>query len=193
MKNLLISIKITLSFCVVLFVGYVAILWGVAFFTQPNGGQAQVIELDGQVVGAAGVGQQFSDSIYFWGRPSVVAYNGAGSGGSNKAVSNPEYLSEVETRIDAFLAAHPYLNRSQVPAEMVTASGSGLDPHISASSAKIQAQRVAAARGMEVQDVEKVIESVQQDPFFTYPIINVLKLNVALDKSDKSNSDTTNI
>ena len=82
-------------------------------------------------VGAANVGQQFTDTRYFWGRPSAVDYNGGGSGGSNKAATNPEYLAEVERRVQDFLAAHPYLTREEVPSEMVTASGSGLDPDIS--------------------------------------------------------------
>lgn len=128
MKNLWISIKITLAMCVVLFVGYVLVLRLVAWVASPNDGEAPVVTYNGKVVGAANVGQVFTDSVYFWGRPSNVDYNGGGSGGSNKGTNNPEYLAQVEERIDAFLAAHPYLSREEVPAEMVTASGSGLDP-----------------------------------------------------------------
>ena len=133
MKNLWISIKFTLAMCVVLFVGYVLVLRLVAWVASPNDGEAALVEYNGKVVGAANVGQAFTDSVYFWGRPSNVDYNGGGSGGSNKATTNPEYLAQVEERVDAFLAAHPYLSREEVPAEMVTASGSGLDPDISAA------------------------------------------------------------
>ena len=123
MKNLWISIKITLAMCVVLFVGYVLVLRLVAWVASPNDGEAPVVTYNGKVVGAANVGQVFTDSVYFWGRPSNVDYNGGGSGGSNKGTNNPEYLAQVEERINAFLAAHPYLSREEVPAEMVTASG----------------------------------------------------------------------
>lgn len=182
MKNFLISIKITLAFCVVIFVGYVLVLWGVAAITQPNAGRAEVITLEGKVVGAKNVGQQFTESKYFWSRPSNVDYDGSGSGGSNKGNSNPEYLAEIETRIDTFLVAHPYLKRSQVPSEMVTASGSGLDPHISISSAKVQAQRVAEARGISTENINLLISDLQERSLVGPSFINVLKLNTTLDE-----------
>ena len=184
MKNLWISIKITLAMCVVLFVGYVLVLRLVAWVASPNDGEAPVVTYNGKVVGAANVGQVFTDSVYFWGRPSNVDYNGGGSGGSNKGTNNPEYLAEVEQRIVDFLAAHPYLSREEVPAEMVTASGSGLDPDISPRGAQVQVQRVAEARGLDVAAVQRLVDSQTQKPwlglFGTYKV-NVLKLNVALD------------
>ena len=136
MKNLWISVKITLAMCLLLGVGYVLVLRGVSALAGPNGGQAETLTLDGRVVGAANVGQQFTGGRYFWGRPSAVDYNGGGSGGSNKATTNPEYLADVEQRVQDFLAAHPYLSRGEVPSEMVTASGSGLDPDISPRGAQ---------------------------------------------------------
>ena len=179
MKNLWISIKITLAMCVVLFVGYVLVLRLVAWVASPNDGEAPVVTYNGKVVGAANVGQVFTDSVYFWGRPSNVDYNGGGSGGSNKGTNNPEYLAQVEERIDAFLAAHPYLSR-----EEVTASGSGLDPVISIRGAEVQIRRVAGARGMSEAEVKKIVEENIHKPwlglFGTYKV-NVLKLNVALD------------
>ena len=149
MKNLWISVKITLAMCLLLGVGYVLVLRGVSALAGPNGGQAETLTLDGRVVGAANVGQQFTGGRYFWGRPSSVDYNGGGSGGSNKATTNPEYLADVEQRVQDFLAAHPYLSRGEVPSEMVTASGSGLDPDISPRGAQVQVRRVAAARGLD--------------------------------------------
>ena len=89
MKNLWISLKITLAMCIVLGVGYVLVLRGVSAVAGPNGGEADVVTLDGQVVGVANVGQRFTDVRYFWSRPSAVDYNGGGSGGSNKATTNP--------------------------------------------------------------------------------------------------------
>ena len=138
MKNLWISIKITLAMCVVLFVGYVLVLRLVAWVASPNDGEAPVVTYNGKVVGAANVG----------------------------------------------LAAHPYLSREEVPAEMVTASGSGLDPDISIRGAEVQIRRVAGARGMSEAEVKKIVEENIHKPwlglFGTYKV-NVLKLNVALD------------
>ena len=186
MKNLWISLKITLAMCLLLGVGYVLVLRGVSAVAGPNGGKADVVTLDGQIVGAANVGQSFTDSAHFWGRPSAVEYNGGGSGGSNKGTNNPEYLSEVESRIESFMSAHPYLGRAEVPSELVTASGSGLDPDISVRGAEVQIRRVAASRGMSEDDVRKIVEASVERPwlglFGTYKV-NVLKLNVALDKA----------
>ena len=188
MKNLWISIKITLAMCVVLTVGYVLILRLTAAVASPNDGEAALVELNGTVVGAANVGQGFTDSTYFWGRPSAVDYNGGGSGGSNKGPNNPEYLSEVEERIEAFLSAHPYLKREDVPSEMVTASGSGLDPDISLRGAEVQISRVAKARGVSEDEVRKIVEDNIRKPwlglFGTYKV-NVLKLNIALEQAKK--------
>ena len=184
MKNFIKSIRLTLVFCLFFSVFYILILWIFAQFAGPNSGNAEVATLDGKVVGAANVGQVFTEDIYFWGRPSNVDYNGGGSGGSNKATTNPEYLAQVEERVDAFLAAHPYLSREEVPAEMVTASGSGLDPDISPRGAEVQIRRVAEARGMSVEEVKRIVDSVTEGPWlglFGTSKVNVLKLNVALD------------
>lgn len=182
MKTLFQSLKITIAFCVILFVGYVLVLWGFGAIIKPNHGEAEVLTLNGRVVGASNVGQQFSDSTHFWGRPSAVDYNGGGSGGSNKGPSNPEYLAAVSDRIDAFLVSHPYLSREQVPAEMVTASGSGLDPHISPEAAVVQIERVASARSMSIDAVKSIVASNTERPMIGKPFVNVLKLNIALDE-----------
>ena len=107
MKNLWISLKITLAMCIVLGVGYVLVLRGVSAVAGPNGGEADVVTLDGQVVGAANVGQRFTDVRYFWSRPSAVDYNGGGSGGSNKATTNPEHLAGIPGRCGAARAGFP--------------------------------------------------------------------------------------
>ncbi len=183
MKTILISIKITVAFCIILFGGYVMVLWGFARLVTPNEGQAEVLTLDGKVVGATNVGQEFSDMKYFWGRPSAVDYNGGGSGGSNKAVSNPEYLKEVGVRIEQFLESHPYLERKDLPSELVTASASGLDPHISPLAAEVQIQRIADARQMKVEYIAEIIVNTTHKPLVGQPYINVLELNIALDSA----------
>ncbi len=180
-KSLYISLKITVAFCIIFFVGYVLVLWGFAAIMKPNHGQAELVECNEKVVGAANVGQSFTDAKYFWGRPSAVDYNGGSSGGSNKGPSNPEYLSEVSARIDTFLVAHPYLSHTEVPSEMVTASGSGLDPHISPQGAQVQIPRIAEARGMTMEAVKKIVDEHTKNPLLGKPYINLLKLNIALD------------
>ena len=186
MKNLWISVRITLAMCVVLTVGYVLLLRLTSAVVSPNDGEAALVELDGKVVGAANVGQAFTDSVYFWGRPSCAGdgYDASSSAGSNKGPTNEEYLAEVETRIDTFLVHHPYLERKDVPAEMVTASGSGLDPDITPESAYVQVKRVAAARNMDETTVKEIVDQTIEKPFlglFGTEKVNVLKLNINLE------------
>ena len=189
MKNFIKSIRLTLVFCLFFSVFYILILWIFAQFAGPNSGNAEVATLDGKVVGAANVGQVFTEDIYFWGRPSAVDYNGGGSGGSNKATTNPEYLADVEQRVQDFLAAHPYLTRAEVPAEMVTASGSGLDPDISPRGAQVQVRRVAEARGLDIATVRHLVDSLTRKPWlglFGTEKVNVLRLNVALEELNEN-------
>ena len=188
MKTLLKSFKITLAFCVFFAVFYVLILWLFAQVAGPNKGNAEVATLDGKVVGAANVGQNFTKDIYFWGRPSCAGdgYDASSSAGSNKGPSNEEYLADLQARIDTFLVHHPYLKREEVPAEIVTASASGLDPHISPKAAYVQVQRVAAARGVSPERLMAIVNANVEKPLlglFGTEKVNVLKLNVAVEKA----------
>lgn len=188
MKTLWKSLKITLAFCVFFSVFYILVLWIFAQFAGPNKGNAEVATLNGKVVGAANVGQMFTQDIYFWGRPSCAGdgYDASSSAGSNKGPTNEEYLAEVEARIDTFLVHHPYLNRKDVPAEVVTASGSGLDPDITPAGAYVQVKRVAQARGMNEADVRAIVDKTVEKPLlglFGTEKVNVLKLNIALEEA----------
>lgn len=183
--NLLPALKLTLL-CILFFVVvYSLLIWGSAFITAPNQGRGEVIEQNGKVVGLANVGQKFTDDKYFWSRPSAVEYNAAGSAGSNKGPSNPDYLRVVQARIDTFLVHNPGIQKSQIPVELVTASGSGLDPHISPQAALIQAARIAKARSLAIEKVNTLINQHIQKPLFGFlgtSTVNVLQLNIALDK-----------
>ncbi len=179
-KNLLISAKLTL-FMILLCGGLFPLLISLIGKAGPGGGKGEVVTVNGKVVGYANVGQKFTDDKYFWGRPSAVEYNGAGSGGSNKGPSNPDYLQVVKDRIDSFLVHNPGIAKSEIPAEMVTASGSGLDPHISPASAQIQVKRVAATRGLPEEKVKALVVEHTSKTFLGPDLVNVLKLNVALD------------
>ena len=187
MKTILTSITITVLFCVTLSIGYLLPLWSFAQIVSPNNGQAEVVVLNGTIVGSANVGQQFSDMKYFWGRPSAVDYNGGGSGGSNKGASNPDYLKEVNARVETFLESHPYLDREELPSELVAASASGLDPHISPRAAKVQISRVATSRNIDQERIVEIVNNMTQKPLVGVPYINVLELNIALD-SEKINN-----
>lgn len=189
MKTLWKSVKITLAFCVFFSIFYILVLWIFAQFAGPNKGNAEVAILNGKVVGAANVGQMFTQDIYFWGRPSSAGdgYDATSSSGSNKGPTNEEYLADVEARIDTFLVHHPYLNRKDVPAEMVTASASGLDPHITPACAYVQVKRVADARGMNEAAVKAIVDQAVEKPwlgFFGTEKVNVLKLNIAMDEAN---------
>ena len=185
------SFKLTIAFSLLFSICYIFVLWIFAQVAGPNKGNAEVLELNGKVVGAANVGQNFTEDIYFWGRPSCAGdgYDASSSAGSNKGPSNEEYLSEVKARIDAFLVHHPYLTREEVPAEMVTASASGLDPDISPKAAYAQVQRVAQARGLSPESVMALVNANTEGPLlglFGPEKVNVLKLNIALEKAEKN-------
>lgn len=187
MKTFIKSIRFTFVFCIFLAVSYVLVLWIFARVAGPNKGDVAVSELNGKVVGATNVGQSFTKDIYFWGRPSCAGsgYDATKSGGSNKAPTNMAYLKDVDARITVFLKHHPYLKRKDIPAEMVTASGSGLDPDISPESAYIQVRRIAMARGCSENLVSKVVDKAVERPFLGVlgpARVNVLKMNIALDK-----------
>lgn len=185
MKLIKQSLLLTLV-CLVLFAFlYPTVIWGFARVAGPNGGKGEIIEKNGRIIGFANVGQSFTQDNYFNGRPSAVGYNAAGSGGSNKAPSNPDYLKEVQARIDTFLVHNPDIAKNQIPAELVTASGSGLDPHISPQAAYVQILRIAKARNLRPENVQDLVNSQTDEPFLGFlgpATINVLKLNLALDE-----------
>ncbi|EKT4497824.1 K(+)-transporting ATPase subunit C [Flavobacterium psychrophilum] len=182
MKNIFSILKLTFLMVILFAVIYPLAIYGIAQFA-PNKGKGETISVNGKVVGYQKIGQKFDQSNYFWGRPSAVDYNAAGSGGSNKAASNPDYLALVQKRIDTFLIAHPYLKKLEIPADMVTASGSGLDPNISPEGALIQVKRVAEVRKLSEEKVKALVENKINKPTLAgTSTVNVLELNVALDE-----------
>lgn len=181
-SNILPAIKLTLL-CAVFFSGvYTLAVYGIAQFA-PNNGNGEIITHNGKTF-YSNIAQNFSDDKYFSSRPSAVAYNAAGSGGSNKGPSNPDYLAEVQARIDTFLVHNPGIDKSEIPSDLVTASGSGLDPHISVQAANVQVKRIAKLRGIAEANIQQLIISNTEKPLFGMfgtERINVLKLNIALD------------
>lgn len=183
-KNLLVSVKLTLLLVLICAVVYPLLIAGISK-AAPGGGKGERITVDGKVVGYKIVGQQFTEDKYFWGRPSAAGYNAAGSAGSNKGPSNLDYLKLVQERIDSFLVHNPGVKKEEIPAEMVTASGSGLDPHISPGAALIQVKRIAAVRSLEESVLRTLISEQTETNWFGPSVVNVLKLNVALEALKK--------
>lgn len=183
-KYILPSLKMTVVMIVLCAVLYPLLIAGIARMA-PGKGKGETVSVNGRVVGYEKVGQPFTEDKYFWGRPSAVSYNAAGSGGSNKGVSNPDYIKTVAERADSFMVHHPGISVSEIPAEMVTASGSGLDPDISPASARIQVKRIAAVRRLSEKKLYDLVEAHTEMPLgkMMGPVkINVLKLNIALDQ-----------
>lgn len=160
---------------------------GLAQLIFPFQANGSLIDQDGQIIGSEWIGQAFDDPGYFWGRPSATSpfpYNAAASSGSNLGPTNPDLKTAVEERIAALRAADT-TNTRAVPVDLVTASASGLDPHISPAAAYYQAPRVARARGIaEEQVIELIQQSIEgrQFGFLGEPRVNVLLLNLRLDE-----------
>lgn len=165
---------------------YPAAVTGIGRVAFPHQAEGSLVDVGGKAVGSTLIGQPFSAPRYFWGRPSSTTPmpdNAAGSGGSNQGPTNPALADAVKERVAALTAADP-ANRARVPVDLVTASGSGLDPEISLAAAEYQAHRVAAARNMPEQQVRALIDAHRRDRvlgLFAEPRVNVLALNLALD------------
>ena len=189
MKNHILPATLLTLCCIVFLSGiYTVVVWGVAQFA-PNKGKGEIIQYsDKGKYGFTNVGQSFTDDKYFWSRPSAVNYNAAGSAGSNKGPSNPDYLAQVQARIDTFLLHNPGIEKAKISADLVTASGSGLDPHISLQAAFIQIPRIAKLRGFSEEKVTALVNDFTERPLlgFLGPArVHVLKLNIALDAPAK--------
>lgn len=178
--NILPAIRITLVCVFVLLVLYPLLILGIAQFA-PAKGEGEKVMVNNKTVGYKLEGQHFSEDRYFWSRPSAVAYNAAGSAGSNKGPSNPDYLKEVQARIDTFLTHNPAVTKEQIPSELVTASGSGLDPDLSPAAAMIQVKRIAAVRKIDESKIIALINQYIRNPIMGTQTVNVLELNLALD------------
>ncbi|HVT84220.1 MAG TPA: K(+)-transporting ATPase subunit C [Chitinophagaceae bacterium] len=182
-ENIFPAIRLTIV-CILFFCGvYTLFIWGIAQ-AAPEKGEGQTVTVNGKVVGYKLIGQKFTDDKYFWGRPSAVDYNAAGSGGSNKGPTNPDYLKDVQNRIDSFLVHNPGVKKEEIPSELVTASGSGQDPDLSPAAAYIQVKRIAAVRNIPVEKLNDLVKNHIAKPLaglFGTERVNVLQLNIDLD------------
>ncbi len=184
MKLFIQSIRQTILWTVIAGVAYPLVMTGIAqllFHKQANG---SLIERNGQVVGSELIAQQFTGDKYFWPRPSAGSYATVPSGASNLGPTSQALQSNVTANATAFRTGNKLAADAPVPADMVFTSASGLDPHISPESARLQVARVAAARGIAEDQVKALVERFVEPPqwgVFGEPRVNVLELNVALD------------
>ena len=166
---------------------YPLLVTAISAAAMPAQARGSLIEVDGKVLGSALIGQNFSDPKYFWARPSATGpqpYNAAASSGSNLGPLNPTLIDNAKARIEALHAADP-TNSAPIPVDLVTASASGLDPHITPAAANYQAMRVARVRHLDIARVRELVESHtegRQWSVFGEPRVNVLALNLALDQ-----------
>jgi potassium-transporting ATPase KdpC subunit len=184
---LLPSLKISIILIVILSGLYPLAIAGIGKFT-PGQGDGVTVTFKGKVVGYANIGQKFTKDKYFWSRPSAANYQADAGAGSNKGPANADYLKDVKARIDTFIKHNPTVKRGDIPAELVTSSGSGLDPDLSPAGAKVQVARIAKVRGLQAAQVNKIVDDNTEGPLlglFGPAKVNVLKMNVALDELKK--------
>ena len=180
------SLVVLVALTLVVGVAYPLLVTGIARGIFPGQAAGSILVKDGKTVGSALIGQPFTDPKYFWSRPSATSpfpYNAAASAGSNLGPTNPTLLASVSDRVQALRTADPS-SGALVPVDLVTSSGSGLDPHVSPAAAEYQAARVARARGIDLAVVERLIAEHTQGRQFGLlgePRVNVLELNLALD------------
>lgn len=178
---------ITLALFVITGIIYPLLVTVIAQGVFPRQANGSILEVDEVAVGSSLVGQQFSSPIYFHGRPSAAGdgYDASASSGSNLGPTNADLLGSIEERVLVFREMNGLGPGVPVPADAVTASASGLDPHVSPATARLQAARVAESRGVDEQDVRALVEESVEEPLFRVlgePRVNVLKLNIALDE-----------
>lgn len=179
------ALKITFITMMLFGVAYPLLIVGIAKIVAPNSGKGELVVVDEKTVGFELIGQKFTSDKYFNSRPSAVDYNAASTGGSNKGPSNPDYLAQVQQRIEEFLAKNPSVKKEDVPVDLVTASGGGLDPHISIQAAQVQVARIANVRNLSEEQVTQLVNEFTEKPLwglFGTSTVHVLKLNLALDK-----------
>ena len=185
-KNSILFVAVFTVLCGLLYPGAMTLVGQLVFPRQAAG---SMLVVDAKTVGSELIGQPFDDPKYFWSRPSATspfAYNASNSSGSNLGPTNPAFISGIKANVDAMRKGNPDMAAAPVPMDLVTASGSGLDPHISPAAAEYQAARVAKARKIDLAKVEGLIGQNTQGRWLGFigdPGVNVLKLNLALDES----------
>jgi potassium-transporting ATPase KdpC subunit len=183
MREIKNAILILAVFTILLGIVYPLIITGISQLAFPTQAHGNLINQEEKIVGSQLIGQNFTSPSYFHGRPSVISYNSSSSGGSNLGPTNQKLVDEVKERIQQVQVENSLPSTAKIPADLVLASGSGLEGYIYVDSAMIQVPRIARARGISESEVEKLIKNYQENTFFGFgeEVVNVLKLNIALD------------
>ena len=187
LQEIKVSVLATLALIVILCGVYPLVVWGIAQVVFPSQANGSLVEVRGKIVGSGLLAQNFSGPQYFHPRPSAagdVGYDGTSSGGSNLGPLSQKLIDQVKERVASYRAENNLPAATLVPADAVTASGSGLDPHLSVRNAQLQAARVAKARKLSADKINLLIRDVTEGPdlgFLGEPGVNVLRLNLALD------------
>ncbi|HQT25611.1 MAG TPA: potassium-transporting ATPase subunit KdpC [Burkholderiales bacterium] len=188
LKEIRAAISIFAFLTLVTGIMYPLFVTGISQWLMPSQSNGSILIRDGKPIGSSLIGQNLSDPKYFWGRPSATSpmpYNGSSSGGSNLGPTNPTQIDAVKARVKTLKDADPD-HRLPIPVDLVTASGSGLDPDISPAAALYQISRVAKVRGLDPTKVKQLVEQRIQGRQFGFlgePRVNVLELNLALDSN----------
>jgi K+-transporting ATPase ATPase C chain len=187
-REVKVSALVTAAFVILLCGVYPLVVWGIAQIAFPGQANGSLVTRQGQVAGSSLIAQNFTSPGYFHPRPSAAGdtgYDGTSSGGSNLGPLSQKLVDQVKDRIAAYRGENHLAPDVPIPADAVTASGSGLDPHISLKNAALQAPRVAAARGINPDRIKRLIETCTDSPdlgFLGEPRVNVLRLNLGLDE-----------
>ena len=197
MRTLISALVVTALLTALTGIVYPLAMWGIAQAIFPTQAGGSLVVADNKIAGSSLIGQNFSSPRYFQSRPSAAGdkgYDAANSSGSNLAATNKALIDAVKSRLKNFIESNPGADPHQVPVDLVTASGSGLDPEISPAAASLQVARVAHARGMSEDQVRGLIAQNTRGRFagiFGEPGVNVLLLNLALDRATRSHGGTT--
>lgn len=200
LRNTRQAVTVTIVLLVICGLIYPLVLTGVSQAVFPKQANGSLVTVDGKAVGAETIGQEFTEDYFLWGRPSAYHYNtyyedadgnqyysygteyaGVASGSNNYAPSNPALTERVSADMENFLAKNPGVSEEDIPTDLMTASGSGLDPHISPESAKIQVPRIAAASGLSEDEVQNIIDEHTEGKtlgIFGEETVNVLLVNI---------------
>lgn len=192
LRQLRTAIGMLLMLTVLTGIAYPLVITGISQAAFGNRADGSLIREDGEVVGSSLLAQKFTDPGYFHPRPSAVGYDSAGSGASNLGPTNPDLLAAIERRAKAYRTENGLSPDAEVPIDAVTASGSGLDPHISIANARLQADRVAHQRDLSVEQIDQLIDDNTDGRSFGFmgePGVNVLELNLALDDETGSGGE----
>lgn len=182
MKTLKSALIIFALFSLILGLLYPFVMTGIAQLVFPHKANGSILIRNGKIAGSELIAQSFTQAVYFQGRPSTVNYDGGSSGASNYGPTEPKFHEQISERLNTIRKINGLLPNQSVPADLVTASASGLDPHISVSSAMLQVPRIAKVRKIDETVIRSLVFTHIEEPLFGTPCINVLKLNLALDE-----------